>query len=38
MSHNFDPNVPEFILVDIEYSKVVIDLVNTMIFHPMTPS
>ena len=37
MSHTFDLNVLESILVGIEYFKVEVDLVNTMIFHPMTP-
>ena len=37
MSHTFDLNVLGSILVGVEYSKVVVDLVNTMMFHPMTP-
>ena len=37
MSHTFDLNVLISISIDVEYSKVVVDLVNTMIFHPMTP-
>ena len=37
MSHTFDPNVLRSIPVSVEYSKVVVDLVNTMIFHTMTP-
>ena len=37
MSYIFDLNVPRLILVNIEYFKLVVDLVNTMFFHPMTP-
>ena len=33
----FDPNFPRSIPVNVEYSKVVIDLINVMILHPMTP-
>ena len=37
MSHIFDLNVLKSILADVEYSKVIVDLVNTIIFHQMTP-
>ena len=37
MSHTFDPNVLRSILVNVKYSKVVVDLINTMIFHPVIP-
>ena len=36
MSHTFDPNVLKSIIVGVEYSKVIVDLENTMIFHLMT--
>ena len=34
---NFDPNFHRSILVNVEYSKVVIDLINFMILHLITP-
>ena len=37
MPHTFDLNVLRSISVDVEYSKVIVDLINTMIFHLMTP-
>ena len=37
MPHTCDSNVPKSILIGVEYSKVVIDFVNAIIFHPMTP-
>ena len=37
MSYTFDLNVTRLIPVNIEYFKLIVDLVNSMIFHPMTP-
>ena len=37
MPYTFDLNVPGLIPDSVKYSKVVVDLVNTMIFHLMTP-
>ena len=35
-SHTFDSDVLRSIPIDVDNSKVVMDLVNSMIFHPMT--
>ena len=35
MSHSFDLNVLKSIPIDVDNPKVVMDLVNTMIFNPM---
>ena len=37
-SHTFDLNILESIPIDVDNSKVVVDLVNTMIFRSMTLS
>ena len=37
-SHTFDMNVPKSILINVDNSKVVLDLVNPMIFRPMSPT
>ena len=34
--HTFDPDVPESILIDVDNSKVIMNLINTMIFCSMT--
>ena len=34
--HTYDPDVPASILVSVEYSKTIYDLIHSVIFYPMT--